>query len=178
LDPKGREDMLAMVRRIAEELGSSVLLCSHLLMDVERTCDHVIMLNRGKALRSGRIEDGFLSMSRTWWPFSISSRAIERPTAPAPAMSSTAFTICTQVVPFIPPISTYTIMSTPTMAITSCTRTNAISYKTITGDAYFGGSLSAGVLKNAVTSSLTTANASLELGPFGTTGNPKSVVAS
>ncbi len=57
LDPKGREDMLAMVRRIAEELGSSVLLCSHLLMDVERTCDHVIMLNRGKALRSGRIED-------------------------------------------------------------------------------------------------------------------------
>lgn len=66
----------------------------------------------------------------------------------------------------------------PTMAITSCTRANAISYKTITGDAYFGGSLSAGVLKNAVTSSLTTANASLELGPFGTTGKPKSVVAS
>lgn len=66
----------------------------------------------------------------------------------------------------------------PTMAITNCTRANAISYKTITGDAYFGGSLSAGVLKNAVTSSLTTANASLELGPFGTTGKPKSVVAS
>lgn len=38
--------------------------------------------------------------------------------AMAPPMSRKAFTICTQVVPFIPPMSTYTIMSTPTTAIT------------------------------------------------------------
>ncbi len=57
LDPKGREDMLRLVRRVADDLGSSVLLCSHLLMDVERTCDHVLMLNRGRLLQSGRIED-------------------------------------------------------------------------------------------------------------------------
>jgi hypothetical protein len=38
--------------------------------------------------RSGLIEPGSLSMRRTSWPFSISSRAIERPTAPAPAMAT------------------------------------------------------------------------------------------
>ncbi|CAB4936359.1 unannotated protein [freshwater metagenome] len=36
----------------------------------------------------------------------------------APAMSRTALMICTHVVPFIPPMSTYAIISTPTMAIT------------------------------------------------------------
>jgi hypothetical protein len=66
----------------------------------------------------------------------------------------------------------------PTMAISECTKANATSYEGMDNSAYFGGSLSAGVLKNAVTSSLTTANASLELGPFGTTGKPKSVIAS
>src|SRR5690349_21765569 len=38
--------------------------------------------------RSGLIARGSLSMSRTWWPFWISSRAMERPTAPAPAMAT------------------------------------------------------------------------------------------
>lgn len=38
---------------------------------------------------------------------------------PAPAMSSTALMICTQVVPFMPPMSTYTIISAPTTAITT-----------------------------------------------------------
>src|SRR5687768_6852748 len=38
--------------------------------------------------RSGLMELGLLSMRRTWWPFPISSRAIERPTAPAPAMAT------------------------------------------------------------------------------------------
>jgi hypothetical protein len=66
----------------------------------------------------------------------------------------------------------------PTMAISECTKANATSYEGMDNSAYFGGSLSAGVLKNAVRSSLTTANASLELGPFGTTGKPKSIVAS
>ena len=37
----------------------------------------------------------------------------------APVISSTALMICTQVVPVIPPIRTYTIISTPTMAMTT-----------------------------------------------------------
>src|SRR5215213_976663 len=38
--------------------------------------------------RSGLMARGSLSMSSTWWPLVISSRAIERPTAPAPAMAT------------------------------------------------------------------------------------------
>src|SRR4051812_5159318 len=38
--------------------------------------------------RSGLIADGSLSISSTWWPLVISSRAMDRPTAPAPAMAT------------------------------------------------------------------------------------------
>src|SRR4051812_36591239 len=38
--------------------------------------------------RSGLIESGFLSIRSTWWPLWISSRAMDRPTAPAPAMAT------------------------------------------------------------------------------------------
>lgn len=67
----------------------------------------------------------------------------------------------------------------PTMAITACTRANAVSYKTITGDAYFGGSLSAGIIKNAVQ---TTSNGGpglqLTTGEVGSNGRPRQVILS
>lgn len=66
----------------------------------------------------------------------------------------------------------------PKMAINLCSRAAADMYLTRTGDAYFGGSLSAGVLKNAVTSSTISGTAIVETGAFGTNGGPKIVVYS
>lgn len=57
MDPQGREDMLELIRRIHRELGVSVVLSSHLLEDVERVCDHVVMLDRGRLVVAGRIDD-------------------------------------------------------------------------------------------------------------------------
>jgi len=57
MDPQGREDMLELIQRIHQELGIAVVLSSHLLEDVERTCDYVVMLDRGRLVISGRIED-------------------------------------------------------------------------------------------------------------------------
>jgi ABC-2 type transport system ATP-binding protein len=55
LDPQGRDEMLALIRRIGSEFGISVLVTSHLLGELERVCDHVIVIDGGKLLRSSAI---------------------------------------------------------------------------------------------------------------------------
>lgn len=57
LDPLGREDMLELIRSISHEKGVNVLVSSHLLPDIERTCDHVILVLGGRLRTSGRVED-------------------------------------------------------------------------------------------------------------------------
>lgn len=61
-------------------------------------------------------------------------------------------------------------------------KSNAITYLAANGDAYFGGSLSAGVLKTGVSNTMTpyyTVNSyPVEIGPFGTNGKPKVIVVS
>src|SRR3954454_13388504 len=56
LDPAGRQEMLLLVRRLSSELGIRVLLSSHVLEDVERTCDAVVLLRDGQVMSAGRIE--------------------------------------------------------------------------------------------------------------------------
>jgi len=51
LDPDGREDMLNLINRLGE-FGMSVVFSSHVLGDIERTCDWVVMLNEGRLLRN------------------------------------------------------------------------------------------------------------------------------
>lgn len=55
LDPIGRQEMLELIRRIGREFGISILISSHLMGDVERTCDRVIVLESGRVLRSGTV---------------------------------------------------------------------------------------------------------------------------
>jgi ABC-2 type transport system ATP-binding protein len=56
LDPLGREEMLELVRRLAT-FDVSVLFATHLLDDVQRVCDHVVMIDAGRLVISGPIED-------------------------------------------------------------------------------------------------------------------------
>lgn len=55
VDPMGAEAIANLIRQIAEE-GKTVLLCSHLLTEVEQLCDAVAILFRGKCLLEGRLE--------------------------------------------------------------------------------------------------------------------------
>ncbi len=57
LDPVGRDEMLGLIRRIHTEFGISVLVTSHLLGELERTCDHVVVIDGGKLLRSSSTTD-------------------------------------------------------------------------------------------------------------------------
>src|SRR4051795_2912156 len=56
LDPAGRDAMLALIQRIGTEFGISVVVCSHLLGEVERICDWLVAIDGGRLLRSARIE--------------------------------------------------------------------------------------------------------------------------
>ena len=55
LDPMGREEMLTLVRKTHREFGISVLFSSHLMADVERTCDRIIVLQGGRVVQSGEV---------------------------------------------------------------------------------------------------------------------------
>ncbi|SDT70679.1 ABC transporter ATP-binding protein [Actinoplanes derwentensis] len=55
LDPAGRDAMLALIQRIGTEFGISVVVCSHLLGEVERICDSLIAIEGGRLLRADRI---------------------------------------------------------------------------------------------------------------------------
>jgi ABC-2 type transport system ATP-binding protein len=55
MDPKGRDEMLELVRDLAHNKGVNLILSSHLLPDVEYTCDHVIVLDKGSIAAAGPI---------------------------------------------------------------------------------------------------------------------------
>ncbi|MFY1636010.1 ABC transporter ATP-binding protein [Solwaraspora sp. WMMB335] len=57
LDPAGRDAMLALIHRIGTEFGISVVVCSHLLGEVERICDSLIAIDGGRLLRSAQLSD-------------------------------------------------------------------------------------------------------------------------
>ncbi len=57
LDPAARDDMLELVRRIGHDFGISVLVTSHLLGELERISDHVVVLDAGRLLRSSATEE-------------------------------------------------------------------------------------------------------------------------
>jgi len=76
LDPAGMREMRDMILSLVAE-GRTVVLSSHLLDEVERTCDAVAIVDQGRIIRQGR--------SRNCWPehrWSFRSSA-PSPTAPA-----------------------------------------------------------------------------------------------
>jgi ABC-2 type transport system ATP-binding protein len=57
LDPVQRESMLDLIRRIGHEFGISVVLSSHLLEEVERVCDGVVILTDGRVVTEGSLDE-------------------------------------------------------------------------------------------------------------------------
>ena len=55
MDPKGRDEMLELVRDLAHNKGVSLILSSHLLPDVEYACDHVVVMDKGTIAAAGPI---------------------------------------------------------------------------------------------------------------------------
>lgn len=59
LDPQGIHQIRQIIKKIASQ-GTTILLASHLLDEVEKVCSHVVILRKGEKLYSGRV-DGMLA---------------------------------------------------------------------------------------------------------------------
>ena len=57
LDPRGKMELLALVKRIAGERNAGVVFCSHLLTEVEELCDDVVILREGQIVTTGTVRD-------------------------------------------------------------------------------------------------------------------------
>jgi ABC-2 type transport system ATP-binding protein len=57
LDPAGRDAMLTLLLTLGTEYGKSFLLSTHLLGDVERVCDSVVILHQGQVLLQGSVDE-------------------------------------------------------------------------------------------------------------------------
>jgi len=69
LDPQGIHQIREIIKKIASQ-GTTILLASHLLDEVEKVCSHVVILRKGQKLYSGRVDSmlashGFMELKTT-----------------------------------------------------------------------------------------------------------------
>lgn len=57
MDPPGIQEMRALIRSLAADDGVTVILASHQLLEVQRVCDRVAILNKGRLVREGAVSE-------------------------------------------------------------------------------------------------------------------------
>jgi ABC-2 type transport system ATP-binding protein len=57
LDPRGQQGLLLLLKRIARDRGKGIILCSHLLSEIEEVCDDVVILRSGEIVASGSVAE-------------------------------------------------------------------------------------------------------------------------
>ncbi|MCI0549491.1 MAG: ABC transporter ATP-binding protein, partial [Anaerolineae bacterium] len=57
LDPRGQQELLELIQRISHERGTGVVLCSHMLSEIESICDDVVILNLGQIVARGTVAE-------------------------------------------------------------------------------------------------------------------------
>ena len=65
LDPRGRDEMLDLIRSLAVDEGKNILLSSHLLPDVEQVCQNVVIMSSGRVLMQGSIHEMLIASKTT-----------------------------------------------------------------------------------------------------------------
>ena len=56
LDPRGRAEVLDLIKEISSRKDINVLISSHVLSDIEATCSDVVILNKGRVAAQGKLE--------------------------------------------------------------------------------------------------------------------------
>ena len=74
LDPVGAADMANIIKRLKSE-GKSILLCSHIMSEVESLCDRVVALSKGKVAALGTIDELLAKPNSTEITFNTSDNA-------------------------------------------------------------------------------------------------------
>jgi len=77
MDPPGIQEMRALIRSLANDDGLTVVLASHQLLEVQRVCDRVAILNKGRLVREGAVSELTAVGERLRLSVSASARALE-----------------------------------------------------------------------------------------------------
>lgn len=57
LDPRGQQELLSLVKQIAKKRDAGVIMCSHLLAEIQEVCDDVLILKQGHVIESGTVKE-------------------------------------------------------------------------------------------------------------------------
>jgi len=57
LDPRGQQELLELIQKVARDRNTGVVLCSHLLTEIEGICDDVVILNLGQIVANGSVAE-------------------------------------------------------------------------------------------------------------------------
>jgi ABC-2 type transport system ATP-binding protein len=96
LDPAGIREIRELLKRLAHDQGLSIFLSSHLLSEVELTCDRVAILHRGKVLALDSVERLLQSRARVRFRTSIpkaARAALRRHSPDEPELEGDAFVV-------------------------------------------------------------------------------------
>ncbi len=77
MDPPGIQEMRALIRSLADDDGVTVILASHQLAEVQRVCDRVAILSRGKLAREGRVSELIAGRARLRLELTPIARVLE-----------------------------------------------------------------------------------------------------
>jgi ABC-2 type transport system ATP-binding protein len=79
LDPRGQQELLGLIPRLAKERNASVILCSHLLSEIEGVCDDVVIMSVGQVVAAGSVAqvlgEGLRNVSRVRVPSALDANA-------------------------------------------------------------------------------------------------------
>jgi ABC-2 type transport system ATP-binding protein len=77
LDPAGIKEMRQFIRSLASQQGKTVFLSSHMLNEVEQTCDRVAIIHQGQLIREGAVTDLLAEETKLRMKVSPVDKAIE-----------------------------------------------------------------------------------------------------
>jgi len=83
LDPRARDEMLELIEELPKKRGCAIILSTHLLPDVDRVCDRVVILHEGRLRFSGAIEELRQSASASALTFEVEVQERGEELAPA-----------------------------------------------------------------------------------------------
>ena len=78
LDPAGQRQILALIRDLASQRGTAIILSTHFLNEVEEVCSRVLILNHGAVIAEGTVEEIIRRAAPTTARFSVPADMLER----------------------------------------------------------------------------------------------------
>lgn len=90
LDPRGQQELLSLIQRIARERNTGVVLCSHSLSEIEGICDDVVIMSSGSVVAQGEVQEILGKGNKNAFRLQVPPESTEAASAELEKLSSVA----------------------------------------------------------------------------------------